>query len=288
MRLAPITLLLPLTLLASNRLNSQQSSNKQDETKKTSESQAAKNLQAGSVTINMPEGMTTGQADAILNELRQIRQLLEKQQVQLEHLTSVPSVGTTPLARLQLRVESSWNSMGHADAPVTVVEFTDYECPFCKRFHIGVFAALKKSYIDTGKVRWITRDLPLGMHPHALKAAQAVRCAGEQGKYWELSDALLSNDSAPTDDVIKKLAEGLSLDIKSLQGCLNSEKYLANVQKDASEAAMLQISGTPSFVLARTSHDTLNGLLLVGTQTYAGFDSAIQQMLRAGGSGSER
>lgn len=288
MRLATIAFLFSLTFLASTQLNAQHSSTKQDDTKKTPESKVpARDVQAGSVTINMPEGMTQQQADAMLNELRQIRQLLEKQQTQLEHIIfpQAPSVGNAPPGRLQMKVEKGWNSLGRADAPITVVEFTDYECPYCKRFHRGAFAEIKRRYIDTGKVRWVTRDLPLGMHPHALKAAQAVRCAGDQGKYWELYDALLSNDPAPTDDVIEKLAENLSLDIKNFLGCLGSQKYISDVQNDSNEAAALKISGTPSFVLAKTSQDQLDGILFVGTQSYAGFDSAIQQVLKASAPG---
>lgn len=283
MRLATIAFLFSLTFLASTQLDAQHGSTNQDNIKKTSEPRVpARDVQAGSVTINIPEGMTKEQADSILNELRQIRQLLEKQQTQL-----APSVGNTPPGRLQMKVEKGWNSLGRADAPITIVEFTDYECPYCKRFHRGTFAELKRSYIDTGKVRWVTRDLPLGMHPHALKAAQAVHCAGDQGKYWDLNDALLSNDPAPTDDVIEKLAENLSLDIKSFVGCLGSQKHVSDVQNDSNEAAALQISATPSFVLAKTSQDELDGILFVGIQSYAGFDSAIQQMLKASAPGTK-
>jgi protein-disulfide isomerase len=224
-------------------------------------------------------GITRDQADGILDELRQIRQLLEKQQAQLDRVvTPQPSVLEAP-EKVQMSVESTWLSLGRDDAPITLVEFADYECPFCKGFHTGTYAELKKNYIDTGKMRFVSRDLPLEFHSTASKAAEAARCAGDQAKYWELRDALLANPSAPNDDVIKKAAENLSIEMRIFHACLDSNKYRDQVQEDAAEAAILHINGTPSFVLGRTSRDKLDGIVLVGNQPYASFNSAIQQIL---------
>ena len=73
---------------------------------------------------------------------------------------------------------------------MTIVEYTDYQCPFCQRFHVAAFPELKRNYIDTGKVRFFSKDLPLDFHANAMRAAQAGRCAGEQGKFWELRDVM--------------------------------------------------------------------------------------------------
>jgi protein-disulfide isomerase len=97
-----------------------------------------------------------------------------------------------------------------------------------------------------------------------LKAAEASRCAGDQGKYWELHDGLLSSDAPPNDEVIKNLAEGLSLDLKNFQTCLDSEKHKAEVQKEAAEATTLQIIHTPTFVVAKSAKDKLNGVVMAG------------------------
>ena len=234
-----------------------------------------------SVTTNLPEGVTKDQADAILNELKQIRQLLEKQQAQLARAAAPQPAVPAPPAKVQMSVGRGWYSIGNADAPVTLVEFADYQCPFCKRFHSDAYAELKKEYIDTGKVRFVSRDLPLEFHPFALKAAEAVRCAGDQGKYWDFRDALFSSADAPNDDVIKKAATLVSLNQSALQSCLGSDKYKADVQKDAAEAATLQISGTPTFVLAKSNKDKLDGLRLVGAQPYTTFRSAIEAMLNS-------
>lgn len=224
--------------------------------------------------------ITEDQGTAILLELRQIRQLLETQQAQLARGARQP-VAPTPPEKVQMSVGNGWYSIGKADAPVTVVEFADYQCPFCKRFHTDAYAELKGEYIDTGKVRFVNRDLPLDFHPLALKAAEAVRCAGDQGKYWEFRDMLFSSTDPPNDDVIGKTAITLSLDQDALKSCLASHKYKADVQKDASDAASLQISGTPTFVVAKSAEDKLDGVRIIGAQPYATFHSAIETLLKA-------
>jgi protein-disulfide isomerase len=227
------------------------------------------------------DSITKEQADAIVGELKQIRQLLEKQQAQLARAIAPQPVGApAPPEKVQMNIGSGWYAIGRADAPVTLVEFADYQCPFCKRFHTDAYAELKKNYIDTGKVRFVSRDLPLDFHPFAMKAAEAARCAGDQNKYWELRDALYSNAAPPNDDVIKKAVESLSLDAKGFQACMDSDKYKADVQKDASEAATLQISGTPTFVLAKTAKDKLDGVRIVGAQPFAAFQAAIEGLLK--------
>lgn len=225
--------------------------------------------------------ITKDQADAIVNELKQIRQLLEKQQVQLAKAFAPPQPPTPPPPeKVQMSVANGWHAIGRDDAPVTVVEFGDFQCPFCKKFHTAAFADLKKNYIDTGKIRFVSRDLPLEFHPLAMKAAEAARCAGDQGKYWELRDALYANGEPPNDDVIAKAVQSLSLESKSFQNCLDSHKYKVDVQKDASDAATLQISGTPTFVVAKSAKDKLDGLRIVGAQPFSAFQSVIDGLLK--------
>jgi protein-disulfide isomerase len=165
-------------------------------------------------------------------------------------------------------------------APVTIVEFTDYECPYCKQFYSGTFVELKKQYIDTGKVRWVTRDLHLKIHPHALKAAQAARCAGDQGKFWQMHNALLSSETSPEDGSIMKLADALSLDLHSFEICLESGSYLAKVRDDAAEESSMQLTHTPTFVVARSAKDKLDGMVLLGAQPFQAFQAPIDALLK--------
>jgi protein-disulfide isomerase len=252
----------------------------QDNAKHESYERGAKCLTAEQEAVAKSDAMTKEQADAIVAELKQIRQLIEKQQAQLARAVPPTPAAPAPPEKVQMNVGNGWYAIGRADAPVTLVEFADFQCPFCKKFHTDAYSELKKNYIDTGKVRFVSRDLPLEFHPFALKAAEAARCAGDQQKYWELRDALYSNAAPPNDEVITKAVEALLLDKSAFQSCLASEKYKADVQKDATEAAALQISGTPTFVLAKTAKDKLDGVRIVGAQPFVTFRNAVEGLLK--------
>ena len=118
-------------------------------------------------------GITRAQADEILDELRQIRQLLEKNAAAAP---AAPEAG----GKVRVKIEKL-PVLGDKNAPITMVEFTDYQCGFCQRFHMSTFPEIRKKFIDTGKVRFVSRDLPLDFHSNAMRAAQAARCAGDQG-----------------------------------------------------------------------------------------------------------
>ena len=241
---------------------------------------ASKSVKAQSVTINMPEGMTRDQADAILNELRQIHQLLQQQQAAAAQPKPALAAAAPPFDKVTMSVGQGWYAMGRDDAPVTMVEFTDYQCPFCRRFESESFAQLKKDYIDTGKVRFVSRDLPLEFHPNAPAAANAARCAGEQNKFWELHDAIMQDtatDLGP--DAILKYGQKVDLDIPSFKTCIDQKKYVSAIQKDTADAGTLGISGTPSFVIGKTAKDQIDGLRIVGAVPYSVFDSTIKNML---------
>jgi protein-disulfide isomerase len=253
-------------------------------TEKTSA--ASKVVKAESVTINMPESMTHDQADKILNELKAIRELL---QAQGPRGSAAPTASATPTAaptpastdKVHLKMASGWHWMGRDDAPVTIVEFTDYQCSFCRKYHTENFAQLKKNYIDTGKVRFVSRDLPLDFHPNAQKAAEAAWCAGEQNKYWELRDAMITNSANLSKDVITKYAQTNALDLASFQACVDADKYKAEIQNGIADAGTVGISGTPSFVIGKTETDALDGDRVVGVVPVSVFETEIQKFMTA-------
>jgi protein-disulfide isomerase len=239
-----------------------------------------KSVKADSVTINMPEGMTRDQADAILNELRQIHQLLQNQQAAAAQPKPAAVAAAAEPEKVKMSVGQGWYALGREDAPVTMVEFTDYQCPFCRRFESESFAQLKKDYIDTGKVRFVSRDLPLEFHPNAPGAANAARCAGEQNKFWELHDAIMQDTATDlSPDAILKYAQKVNLDIPSFKTCIDEKKFVAAIQKDTADAGTLGISGTPSFVIGKTAKDQIDGVRIVGAVPYSVFDSTIKNML---------
>lgn len=170
-------------------------------------------------------------------------------------------------------------TLGRADAPVTLVEFTDYECPFCRQFHMTTFEALKTRYIDTGKVRYVSRDFPLDIHPHALAAAKAARCAGDQGRYWEMRHALIANGNALNEQTMARLTRELGLDERRLLQCMLDSKTGKSLTADMEEAAELGVKGTPTFLLGRSNGDSVQGSRIVGALPLAVFESRIDALL---------
>jgi protein-disulfide isomerase len=168
--------------------------------------------------------------------------------------------------------------LGSKDAPLTIVEYTDYQCPFCQRFHLAAYPEIKKTYIDTGKVRFYSKDLPLDFHPNAMRAAQAARCAGEQGKFWELRDTMGANPDKLDMGHIIGFAAGLKLDTQKIQECMNSEKYKDSVQADVAEAMRLGASGTPAFIVGKSTGNGVDGELVVGAMPYSMFDQKLREV----------
>jgi protein-disulfide isomerase len=216
-------------------------------------------------------GITRQQADQILNELRQIRQLLERQQAQAPR----PQEEQATRAKLNL---AGFAMLGSKEAPLTIVEFTDYQCPFCQRFHTTAFPDLKKNYIDTGKVRFYSRDLPLDFHSNAMRAAEAARCASDQGQFWQLRDVMGANPNKLDMDSLVADAADLKMDVPAFRACVESEKYKNAVQTDVLEAMKIGASGTPTFVVGKSTPDGVDGDLVVGAQPYAMFELKLKDL----------
>ena len=228
-------------------------------------------LPLGAQGATKNEGITRQQADQILNELRQIRQLLERQQAQAPR----PQEEQATRAKLNL---AGFAMLGSKEAPLTIVEFTDYQCPFCQRFHTTAFPDLKKNYIDTGKVRFYSRDLPLDFHSNAMRAAEAARCASDQGQFWQLRDVMGANPNKLDMDSLVADAADLKMDVPAFRACVESEKYKNAVQTDVLEAMKIGASGTPTFVVGKSTPDGVDGDLVVGAQPYAMFELKLKDL----------
>ena len=230
---------------------------------------------AAAAVLAQQPAMTSPEALAILDELRQIRQLLERMQQQ-------PARAAQPAAPPEGPVRIALDGayvLGRPDAPVTMVEFSDYECPFCRQYHMASFEKIKRDYIDTGKVRYVSRDLPLDFHPHAKPAAKAARCAGEQGRFWEMRRALIVNGNALGPQLMAGLARELKLDEAAFGECVASTRYDKAIADDVSAAAAVGISGTPTFVVGRSDAAGVEGQKVIGAQPVASFEERIQALL---------
>ena len=222
---------------------------------------------------------------ALKDELERIKITLEGIQKELalmrqalpQHLSqpTQPAGGT-------VKVSISGDPMlGSNAAPVTLIEFSDYQCPYCRKFFETTLPTLKAEYIDTGKVRYVFRDFPIDRgHPQARKAAEASHCAGEQGKYWEMHELLFRNQKALQGEQLKKYARSLGLDAPAFDHCLEQGKYAAEVQKDYEDGVAAGIQGTPGFFLGKTrADDTVQGIAIRGAQPVTGFRQVIDRLL---------
>jgi len=171
-------------------------------------------------------------------------------------------------------------TLGNADAPITLVEFSDYQCPFCQRFFATTLPALKTDYIDTGKIRYVFRDYPLEMHALARQAAEAAHCAGEQGKYWEMHDALFQNQGALAPPQLAEHAGAVGVDGAAFAACLSSGRFAARVARGLVDGAAAGVQGTPAFVVGRTqAGDVVEGTPIRGAQPLETFRRIIDQLL---------
>lgn len=220
------------------------------------------------------------QGEAILDELRQIRQLLQKQQGQPAAAAAQPAGQAKPPANPTLRaVVSNLPSLGQATAPLTMVMYTDYECPFCRRFEKETLPQLRQQYIDSGKLKLVVKDLPLAMHANAAKAAEANHCAAEQGRYWAYRQPLTALAEPLSVPRLTALAGDTGLDRARFEECLRVGLFAPAVAHSVAEAGRLGIDGTPTFIIGREHDGYVEGQRLVGAQPLAAFAQKIDALL---------
>ncbi len=138
---------------------------------------------------------------------------------------------------------------GDKDAKVTIVEFSDFQCPFCERFFTQTLSSIEENYVDTGKVKFVFKDFPLGFHQNAQKAAEATECADEQGKFWEMHDKIFENQQSLGVDNYKQWAKDLGLDTDNFDKCLDDGITASEISDDMSDGQKTGISGTPGFLI---------------------------------------
>ena len=166
--------------------------------------------------------------------------------------------------------------LGSATAKIGIVEFSDYQCSYCRNFHQKQFAQIKKEYIDTGVVQFIHKDLPLRTHAQAVPAALAAHCAGAQGRFWDMHDALFDHQGRLGQGLYPKLARQLKLDETKFSACFEGHAYGQRIRQDIGVARRLGITGTPSFLIGKIEGD----MMTVGRQSRGapGFEVFVQEI----------
>ena len=174
--------------------------------------------------------------------------------------------------------------LGSKDAKVTIIEFTDFQCPFCGRHFTQTFGQIKKDYVDTGKVKYVLRDFPLSFHPNAEKAAETAGCADEQGKFWEMHDKLFTNqgtwsafDDATAAKTFKGYAKDIGLNQTQFDTCLDSGKRKTEITKDTADGSAAGIDGTPGFWILGPNDQKQK---ISGAYPYDTFKTAFDNMLK--------
>lgn len=214
--------------------------------------------------------------EAIRKELRELRELL------LAKNAGAPS---RPAAPTTMAIRGR-PFRGNDNARVVIVEFSDYQCPYCGAFFRDSLPQLEREYIQTGKIRYVFNSMPLEeIHPLAFKASQAAECAGDQGKFWELHDWMFANQKTLASRDLVSRAETLGLDLTKFNQCLASDKSAAVVRASMEEAESLGIDGTPTFVIGladarnpRGSNIKIVGIL-AGAQPFSVFRTVIEKAL---------
>src|SRR5438093_6348695 len=205
----------------------------------------------------------------------QSQKLVARRQVYLQSLRSQATVvihlQAPPVFKAEVGVEGA-PFLGPVAAPVTIVEFSDFQCPFCKQV-VPTLTQVRSRYGE--KVKLVYRDFPIdGLHPQARNAAEAARCAHDQGKFWEYHDALFANAPKASPEQLRAYAQQVGLELPSFERCLASGTHAATVQKSVDEAIRLGVTGTPAFFI--------NGELLSGAQPLEALTRAIERELARG------
>jgi len=222
------------------------------------------------------EALKQGQ-DQIQADLAEVKKLLQQ--------GARADTGQQPFAPTDMQLGDAAYK-GDRDAPVTLVEFSDYQCPYCRRHATTVMPPLIESYVDSGKLKYVMREYPiLKLHPRAVAASEAALCAGDQDQYWGMHDALFDDQKANTDEHFKDMAASLGLDEAAFAGCMDDDRHMAQIKADQAEAQKLGITGTPSFVLGLTDPDDPNKVRLTrfirGAQALPAFAGAIDELIKS-------
>lgn len=236
-------------------------------------------LTGGALAIVVIASLAQGRSDAKVDRLA-IR--VDSLAVSLGQVVETVEASQPTPQPDTIEVQAVGMARGSEDAPITMVEFLDYECPFCQQFHAETMPKLIEEYVATGKLRFVLRDNPLEFHENALPAARAVRCAGEQGEgaFWQFSDALAIAGAPLSAERIAAVATDVNLNSTDLANCISSGRHDAAIEADVAAAASAGLGGTPVFIVGPSSADgAIRGRVIRGAYPIEAFRTAIDEAL---------
>ncbi len=237
--------------------------------------------------VSSQESLSSSELQALRKEIEALKEGQARIEKQLEEirnlLNAVLGVRPTEPREVVLSIEGApWK--GEPTARVLLIEFSDYQCPFCARHVRETLPQIERDYIRTGKIRYMVRDFPLPTHPRAFKAAEAAHCASDQGRFWEMYARLFEHQNALDLEVLVQHAQALGLDLAKFQKCLNEGQHAETVRRDLEEGRKAGVRGTPTFFLGVLEPKSLQvkvQRVIVGAQPYTAFREAIESLFTA-------
>ncbi|WP_444919043.1 DsbA family protein [Microbulbifer sp. JMSA003] len=215
--------------------------------------------------------------DEILSQIKELKSEVRSLRREVVNL-KLPSGEKKSQVPLSVSVSGAPSINDHSN--IAIVEFSDFQCPYCARHDRKVFPELKEKYLDSGILRYVARDFPLGFHAQARPAAMAAHCAGDQGKYWEMRHYLFSNRSFSREIFIQGAIQ-LELDSKEFSQCIDEDKHLGRVEDDFAYGQRIGVNGTPRFFIGRINDDKLVDIVpLSGAQPLSAFERVINKFLK--------
>jgi protein-disulfide isomerase len=232
----------------------------------------------------------SGRDDAVLRKLDELQSEVRSLKAEVSGLrralaeasaAAAASGAGLPAPATRITLDGKDPVLGNPAAQVAVVEFSDFQCPYCGRFQQDTFAQIKKSYVDTGKVQYVFRDFPLVLHEQARSAAIAAHCAARQNTYWEMHDALFSQQQRLGPELYKELAAGFHLDAAAFATCLKDPAAAAEVDRDQAYGQSVGVRGTPSFFVGRIEKgQVVDAKAISGAKPFTVFAQAIDSLLK--------
>ncbi len=220
------------------------------------------------------------QLTELRKEVKSLKSDISRLDKKLDEVARPPAAPARPTANAPKQVKlDSDTVLGDNKAKFAIVEFSDYQCPFCARHSKSVLPQIKKNLINTGKIKYLMYDYPLGFHTQAKSAAVAARCAGKQNQYWAMHDTLFENIRGLNQALFNETAKALKLDTKAFAACIKDPGMTKAVEDNMAYGNQLGVSGTPKFYVGRIKGDVMTDVIVIsGAQGYGAFSSAIQKL----------
>jgi protein-disulfide isomerase len=194
-------------------------------------------------------------------------------------------VGEITMPEAVTRPNVDFNAAGNPDAPIRIDEYSDFQCPYCAKFYQDTEAQLMNTYVTDGKVYFVYNTFGEFIGPESSGAAEAAYCAGDQGKFWEMHDIIMSNQNgenqgAFADKRLKAFAEKLELDMNKFNACFGANTYKDTITQDGKDGIAAGVKATPSFVMSYTVNGETKTKLIEGAESFDGFKQQIEAALK--------